>query len=112
MAAALGVRRQSVALWEAGEQPGPVNMRALRDLFGAELLEPVETPSAVALAYWRGRVEQIARHMAAVLRETEALAADMGTTAPGAVSPTEEVADLEQVHAHYGAAKRPRRKRG
>lgn len=36
----LDVKRASVSLWEGGQVPGPINLRALRELLGPDLVEP------------------------------------------------------------------------
>lgn len=78
LAEALGVTRAAVSLWETGQAaPQAANMVALRELLGPALLEPKPPLAADELAYWRGRVEQIARHMALVLEEQRKLVEDM-----------------------------------
>lgn len=84
LADALGVTRAAVSLWETGQaEPQAANMLALRELLGPALLEPSPPLAADELAYWRGRVEQIATHMALVLEETRKLGADMRDHASG-----------------------------
>lgn len=81
LAHALGMsKHNAVSMWENGSPPSPINLAALRDLFGPDLVEPTPPPDAASLAFWRGRVEQIAHHMRAVLSEQEALASDMAGT--------------------------------
>lgn len=80
-----GMSHQTVGYWENDRyRPTPNNLTALRKFFGSDLQEPVEALDTLSLAEWRGRVIQIAKHMALVLREQEELAADMAGTPPAA----------------------------
>lgn len=93
LAEALGVTRAAVSLWETGQaEPQAANMLALRELLGPALLEPSPPLAADELAYWRGRVEQIAAHMALVLDEQRKLAADMRDHAGGKDAEAEALA--------------------
>lgn len=80
-----------MALWEGGEMPGAINLAKLRDLLGDDLLEPTAPPSEAALAYWRGRVDQIAKAteaaMTQLLLQQRELSRDMGGSAASAVEP-------------------------
>lgn len=80
LAEAVGVTRAGVSLWETGQSvPQAANLLALREILGPALIEPSPPLAGDELAYWRGRVEQIAQHMALVLEEQRKLAEDMRT---------------------------------
>lgn len=87
LADALGVARSTIARWETltaatGHKDGmtDVAIAQLRQFFGHDLITPQQSPSDVTLAYWAGRVEQVAKHMELVLTEQRAIVQDMGGT--------------------------------
>lgn len=85
LAQMLHVSRASVSYWELGtHSPQAHHLAAMKDVLGLAWEEPGPPIKADQLAYWRGRVEQIAQHMALVLKEQERLAQDMGGAAPAA----------------------------
>ena len=106
----LGVRRQSVALWEKGEPIGALNLTQLRTLFGAELLEPKPPTSDADLTYWRHRAESIARDLAAALARQHQLVSDMMGPSESAVLADRATETIRQVlpDAPEAAAAAPR----
>lgn len=87
LADALGVGRSTIARWESlvsatGHGTGMTDaaMAQLKAYFGKDLLPPRPAPSDVTLAYWAGRVEQVAKHMELVLQEQRAIVSDMGVS--------------------------------
>lgn len=97
LADAISVERQAVSLWETARgRPQPANLTALREVLGEHFtaLEPVVGPQD--LAYWRGRVSQMAVHLSIVLQEAQGIAADMAggnTSLPVADQPQRRVFD-------------------
>lgn len=75
----LDVSRASVSYWELGtHSPQAHHLAAMKEVLGLAWEEPGAPIRADQMAYWRGRVEQIAQHMALVLKEQERLLQDMG----------------------------------
>jgi transcriptional regulator with XRE-family HTH domain len=84
----LGVTRQTVSLWENGETvPQPALMAELQAIFGSDLpsIDERMVPTDRELAYWQGRVDQIAEAMESILKQQQRLSRDMaGNVAPTA----------------------------
>lgn len=112
LAQMLDVSRASVSYWELGtHSPQAHHLAAMKEVLGLAWEDPRPPIRADQLAYWRGRVEQIAQHMALVLKEQERLAQDMGGAAPAAESEAEALAARARAtmlaHAQQVAAAGP-----
>jgi len=77
----VGATRQAVSQWEAGEAISPLNITALREIFGPEL-GPREAPSVASLAYWQSRALRVEQLAAELLETQRAIVEEMGRQIP------------------------------
>ena len=103
LARLIGVERQTISWWEQGRgEPSGANFERLRAEFGEALMDLTPPPDDASMAYWLGRVEQIASHMRAVLAEQEELVQHMRGTPPAG-----DVAKVIALAASVAASHRP-----
>lgn len=73
-----GASRNSITGWENGTQaPGTDYAKALRDLFGDDLIEPTPPVDKIQLGFIRRRAKAIAEQMEQALKDQHALIADL-----------------------------------